>query len=58
MRKRDDEKLVVMQRKGERSALNLKLIDKVSNREIRRKISFMKAVEMCKRKNWQWADRI
>lgn len=48
----------INQKKIERITLNIKIIDKVSNREIRRNTNFMDILEECKRKKWKWAGHI
>ena len=58
LRKIDKVRLARTQRKMERSLLNIKLVEKVSNEELRRKTNFMDVVEVCKKKKWKWAGHV
>ena len=58
LRKEDEDKIAICQRKMERSMLGLKLSDKVDNVSIRNKTKIMDVQKRIRLLKWHWAGRV
>lgn len=58
LRKEDEDRLAICQRKMERSMLNIKLQDRIKNIDIRRKTKICDILSRIKKLKWQWAGHI
>lgn len=58
LRKADENKLAICQRKMERSMLGIKLSDKISNKKIRKKTKIRDIITAVRLLKWNWAGHI
>lgn len=58
LRKEDEEKIAICQRKMEKSMLGIKHSDKISNKEIRNKTKLIDVKERTRILKWNWAGHI
>lgn len=58
LRKEDEEKLAVCQRKMERSMLGLKISDKVNNKTIRKRTKIKDVKKQIRLTKWSWAGHV
>lgn len=58
LRKKDEYKLRIQQRKMERSMLGIRLADRISNEEIRKKTNMTDVVQRIRSLKWNWAGHI
>jgi hypothetical protein len=55
LRKKDERRLAIQQRKMERSMLGIKTVDRVRNTDIRKKTRITDIIERIRRLKWSWA---
>lgn len=58
LKKEDESKLAICQRKMERSMLGIKLKDKIRNKKIRKKTKLRDVVEVIRSLKWNWAGHM